>query len=499
MPVLYGWQRKLALLPLAFFMVGWLLYAVGFIWTLVEWPEKQVNNDEHPSRESSLNFPYYVSLVVAPIVYFFAVLFTVLPGVASGIVGVIVSFLSTFFFISAGWTVYESGRMLTYLDQNEAKLDLKLLFVFVGSLLEHLCWSLMLLLYVLYKYKKPSPDQLEFLPVDDENQQSRVQLLCFKLSIRNGNSAMKVWSCLKLCVLKCQSKEIPFTPGLARLICIPFILFSVTGWCVFTVGFHRLFLNTDPESAYPFSFSISLIIPPILFISALLHAAFPGGTGKVMGELAALLYVPFVSLIGYILIDTGQYLHNLCSEMKEDGPWDEQDWMCYDAEDWPVHMHKVYIYAGGITMLIFWSCVISVWPFYRVDRPQAEDLERLATVNLRNTRTLIPELDLGNSQSPTLYGSVQLNESYQGSFSDASRHLETEQEAQQLVQNVGDQHHVESDVDDQHLEQQHQSDQNDQYHSDQNQYESIEGQDQGNQCQNFVNNYSQPLLSAEHA
>ena len=508
MPVLYGWQRKLALLPLAFFMVGWLLYAIGFIWTLVEWPEGQVKNNEYPSRDSSLNFPYYVSLVVAPIVYFFGVLFTVLPGVASGIVGIIVSFLSTFFFVSAGWTVYESGRRLTYLEQNEAKLDLKLLFVFVGSLLEHMCWCLTLLLSVFYKYKKPAPDQLEFLPVDDENRQSRFQLLCFKFSLRNENPAMKVWSCLKQCVLKCQSKEIPFTPGIGRLICVPFIMFSITGWCVFVIGFHRLFLNSDPESTYPFSFSASLIVSPLLFLSALLHAAFPGGTGKVMGELAAFLYIPFVTFIGYILMDTGKYLHNLCSEMKEDGPWDEQDWMCYDAEDWSVHMHKVYVYAGGITMLVFWSCVISVWPFYRMDRPRAEDLEHLATLNLRNTRTPIPELDLGN-QSPMLYGSVQLNESYQGSFSNASQHLETEQEAQQLLHNVHDQYHVESDVDDhfqhqgdQYQEQQHQSDQNDQCHSDQyqeNQYESTEGQDQGNQCQNFVNNDLQPLLSAEPA
>ena len=510
MPVLYGWQRKLALLPLAFFMVGWLLYAVGFIWILVEWPENQVKDNEHPSRDSSLNFPYYVSLVVAPIVYFFGVLFTVLPGIASGIVGIIVSFLSTFFFISAGWTVYESGRRLTYLEQNEAKLDLKLLFVFVGSLLEHLCWCLMLLLSVFYKYRKPAPDQLEFLPVEDENRQSRFQLLCFKLTLRDRNSAVKVWICLKRCVLKCQSKEIPFTPGIARLICIPFIMFSITGWCVFTVGFHRLFLNTDPESAYPFSFSASLIIPPLLFLSALLHAAFPGGTGKVMGELAALLYVPFVTFTGYILIDTGQYLHNLCGEMKEDGPWNEQDWMCYDAEDWSIHMHKLYIYAGGITALVFWSCVVSMWPFYRMDHPRAEDLE-LLTGNLRNTQTPIPELDLENpqQQSPTLYGSVQLVESYQGSFSNASQHLETDQEAQQLLQNnIDNQPHVESDVDNNHQhqedqydqEQQYQSDQNDQYHGDQyqeNQLEYSEGQDQGNQYQDLINNDSQPLLSAE--
>ena len=523
MPVLYGWQRKLALLPLAFFMVGWLLYAIGFIWTLVEWPDEQVQNNEHPSRDSSLNFPYYVSLVVAPIVYFFAVLFTVLPGTASGIVGIIVSFLSTFFFISAGWTVYETGRRLTYLELNEAKLDLKLLFVFVGSLLEHVCWCLMLLLSVFYKYKKPAPDQLEFLPVEDETHQSRFKLLCFKLTLRNGHSAVKVWNCLKRCILKCQSKNIPFTPGIARLICVPFIMFSATGWCVFTVGFHRLFLSTDPESSYPFSFSATLIIPPLLFLSALLHAAFPGGTGRAMGELAALLYVPFVTLVGYILINTGQYLHNSCGEMKEDGPWNEKDWMCYDAEEWSVHMHKVYIYAGGITTLVFWSFVISVWSFYRMDRPRAEDLEHLM-VNLRNAQTPIPELDLGNpqQQSPTLYGSVQLVESYQGSFSSAShiQHLETDQETQQLLQaDVHNQSHVESDIDDhrqyqgddqydQEQQQQYQSDQNDQYQGDQNdqhhddqyqenQCEYDEGQDQGNQCQALFNNDSQPLLSAE--
>ncbi len=492
MPVVYGWQRKLALLPLAFFMVGWLLYAVGFIWTLVEWPEEQVQNNEHPSRDSLLNFPYYVSLVVAPIAYFFGVLFTVLPGVSSGIVGIIVPFLSTFLFVSAGWTVYGSGRRLTYLGQNGAKLDLKLLFVFVGSLLEHLCWCLMLLLSVFYKYKKPAPDQLEFLPVEGENhRRSGFHLLCFKLTLRNRNS---VWNCLKQCILKCQSKNIPFTPGIARLISIPFTMFSITGWCVFIVGFHRLYLHTDPESAYPFSFSVILIIPPLLFISAFLHAAFPGGTGKVMGELAALLFVPFVAFVGYILIDTGQYLHNLCGEMKEDGPWNEQDWLCYDAEEWSIHIHKVYIYAGGITTLVFWSCVVSLWPFYRTDRPRAEDLECLTVNNLRNKQIVVPEMDLENPQqeSPTLYGSVQLVKSYQGSFSSTSQPYERDQveDTQQLLQaDIHDQCHVESDLDDhrQHQDgqgQQYLSDQNEQYHSGQNQYE---GQDQGNQRQGLVN------------
>ena len=432
-----------------------------------------MQNNEHPSRDSSLNFPYYVSLVVPPIVYFFGVLFTVLPGIASAIVGIIVSFFSTFFFISAGWTVYESGRRLTYLEQNGVKLDLKLLFVFVGCLLEHLCWCLMLLLSVFYKYKKPPPDQLEFLPVEGEDYQSRYQFLC---TFQNRNS---VWISLKRCILKCQSKEIPFTPGIARLISVPFIMLSITGWCVFTVGFHRLFFNTDPESAYPFSFSVILIIPPLLFISAFLHAAFPGGASKVVGELAALLYVPFVTFVGYILIDTGQYLHHLCGEMKEDGPWNEQDWMCFDAEEWPIHMHKVYIYAGGIAMLTFWTCVISLWPFYRTDRPRAEDLERLTVSNnyLRNNRTVVPEVDLLNSQqrSLTLYGSVQLVESYQESFSNASQDLEINHEAQHILQaDIHERCHIESDIDDHRQrdqyydqEQEYQSDQNERYHGDQ--------------------------------
>ena len=487
-------------------MVGWLLYAVGFIWTLVEWPAQ---NNELPSRDSSLNFPYYVSLVVAPVVYFFGVLFTVLPGVASGIVGIMVSFLSTFFFTSAGWMVYEIGRRLTYLEQNGTELDLKLLFVFVGSLLEHLCWCLMLLLSVFYKYTKPAPEQLEFLPVEGETRRlSRFQFLCFKLTVRNGNSAVKAWNYLKRRILKCQRKEIPFTPGLARLACIPFVMLSTTGLCVFTVGFHRLFSNIDPESAYPFSFSATLIISPLLFLSALLHAAFTGGTGKVMGELAALLHVPFVTFVGYILIDTGQYLHNLCGEMKEDGPWNEQDWMCYDAEEWSVHMHKVYVYAGGITALVFWSCAVSLWPFYRMDRPRSRAEDHLEHMAVRNdTRTPIPELDLGNpqQQSPTLYGSVQLVESYQGSFSNASQRLETDQETQQLLQaDIHDPCHVESELDsncqcqdDQYQGQPYQSDQNDQYQE--NQYEVGKGQDQHNRCQELVNNDAQPLLSAEHA
>lgn len=200
-----------------------------------------------------------------------------------------------------------------------------------------------------------------------------------------------------------------------------------------------------------------------------------------MGEMAALLCVPFVVFIGYIVADTGQYIYNVCSELEEDGPWEDQDWICYDVDDWNVHMHKVYIYAGGIASLLFWGCAISVWPFYHNNRPRPEDLERI-TLNLRNTLTPDPELDLEGQQQqpPPVYGSVQLNESYQGSFSNTSHRSETEE---QLLQQVHDHHDVDEQRQHNYGQYQHREDQQ-QYQEDQyqeNQYQ--EDQYQENQYQ----------------
>lgn len=501
MSLLYGWQRKLALVPLAVFMVGWLIYAFGFIWMLVEWPEEEVKKNQYPSRESPLNFPYYVSLFVAPFLYFFAVLFIVLPGAASGVLGVVVSFLSTFYFVSAGWTVYESRRKLDFLQRSGYGIDLKLLFVFSGKLVEHLCWSLMLLLSVFYKYKKSTPERNGFLPAEENRQpNTHTMKLCFRLFCKPCNCQPKTFYCLYVCawkacaylklwLMKCQSKKIPFTPGLSRLICVLFILSSVVSWCIFTVGFHGLFEDVDPESFYPFSFSICLILPPLLFLSALIHAAFPGGTGKVMGELAALLYVPYVVFLGYVLIENGQYLYNLCGSFEDDGPWEEQDWMCYDMEDLPSHMHRVYIFAGGISTLVFWSCVVSMWSFFRSDHPQPGDLER-QMANVRSLLTLERELDMEQQQTQQgeqtrVYGSMRQNESYQVSFEFTSSSEMEATEGQLLLQGQS--------ADDQqqnHDDQCDQQDHRDQYQGDQ--------YDHGQNIQHQVDQYQNQGDQHEH-
>ena len=474
MRLLYGWQRKVALVPLALFMLGWFIYAIGFIWMLVEWPEEEVNNNNHPSRDSSLNFPYYVCLVVAPLLYFFAVLFTVLPGVAGSVTGVLVSFLSTFYFVSASWIVYESGRRVAYIARNGYGVNLKLMFVFAGKALEDLCWSLMLLLSIFYKYKAPTPNH--FVPIE-ETRESRLLLFfksCFKrchFKADTTNYVLRVCICVRCCIIKCQKREIPFTPGVARPVCVPFILFSAVGWCIFAVGFHRLFENMDSESSYPFSFSASLLIPPLLFLSALLHAAFPGGVGRVMGMIAALLHVPFVVFFGYVVVNMGQYLYNLCVDLDQDGPWEEQDWMCFNVEDWTTHTHRVYIFAGSITSLVFWSCVISMWPFYRSDRPRLEDLEHLM-VNLRESSTVLDsELDTDQHQQQTpTYGSMQQIENFQGNSNTNSFSHQTGNEEQTLRQE--DQQQTDHSLDRQY------SDHNDQLHypDDQSEFEQYQGQ-----------------------
>ena len=62
MAYLYGWQRKLALVPLSLFVLGWLIYSAGFTWMLIKWDETPLNSTPTPvviSRHDLLVFPYY--------------------------------------------------------------------------------------------------------------------------------------------------------------------------------------------------------------------------------------------------------------------------------------------------------------------------------------------------------------------------------------------------------------------------------------------------------
>lgn len=545
MPVLYGCQRKLVLLPLAFFILGWLIYACGFIWTLFEWPQGEAQGRQYPSRESILNFPYYVTLVGAPPLYFFSVLFAALPGTASAIMGIIVSFLSTFYFACAGWTAYEKGRMLTYLLRNGNAIDLKLLLVCSGIFLEHFCWLVVLMLSVFYKYKRPSLERFEFLPIGEEDSDSSRSRSCLKscckafprpepipLCRTSCHLASKVCSCLKRCVVRCQSRGIPFTPGIARLISLPFILSSIASWCVLAVGFHGLFVNVDPEQFYPFSFSVVLIISPTLFICSLLHAAFPGATAKLIGTLEVILHVPFVAVLGYIVVDTAQYLHNICGRFDEDVPWENQDWTCYDVEVWSVHLSKVFVYAGGIATLTSWALVVSLWPFYRNDRPRLDIVEpTLSTYGSREATSMLESESRSSlerqQQQTSGYGTIQLirsgsvRESLSASScsqnSQTDRHLleQAEQQPVTIEHEPAEGETVEElhGCQEQELEEEeafvrdpspssqlHDRDHGDEHQHQDDQYQEQENErETGDHSDNIDINDSQPLITADNA
>ena len=98
MALLYGWQRKVALLPLTVLVLGWIIYSIGFIWLLVD--------DLKDEANTPLLFASYVLLTGGPFVYLLGVAQAVLPGTVSSIVGIPTAFLSSLYLVCAGSKTY---------------------------------------------------------------------------------------------------------------------------------------------------------------------------------------------------------------------------------------------------------------------------------------------------------------------------------------------------------------------------------------------------------
>ena len=80
-----------------------------------------------------------------------------------------------------------------------------------------------------------------------------------------------------------------FTQGLGRILCIPCVILSAVGWCVYIDGeFNHTFWPVIYNNP-------TLIIPPLCLLAALLHA---GCASTVMGVFTAILNILFLSFMG---------------------------------------------------------------------------------------------------------------------------------------------------------------------------------------------------------
>ena len=347
MALLFGWQRKLSLVPLCLFLLGWLVCSVGFIWKLVEWNQDLSRNSTfNPipvSRSNPLNFPYYIILVGGPFVFLFGLLHTILPSIASSIVGMVSAFVSTIFFVSVGWAVYCGGLDIILVANsklNVSVIDVKTALIFGGAIFAILCWCFVMMLSTSYNYKKTPntfglPNYNEIFNAD-----------------RQEPSPLR---------------KIPFTPGVARILSVPFIILSIVGWCVYVVGLDRLpklesqnphYMHNSSQSYFYLSFYGSVVVGPLLYLSALLHAGCGGGASTVMGVFTCILHTLYIIFIGYSVTEFGRFIYSTCQDSS-------LPLVNCSVLPSTVDVNIIYVFVGGSGCLLFWTFVLALWPFYR--------------------------------------------------------------------------------------------------------------------------------------
>ena len=146
----------------------------------------------------------------------------------------------------------------------------------------------------------------------------------------------------------------PFSPGLGRILCIPCVILSAVGWCIYTGGVY----NTNPWDTF-YVKRPAFIIPPLAYLTALLHAGCSGGASTVMGVFTSILNMLFLSFMGSYLVSFAMYLYNASKEPDDDPDFHNE------------YYYERMILAGGVICLIFWGCILALWPFYRHHPPPA--------------------------------------------------------------------------------------------------------------------------------
>lgn len=322
--LLYGWQRRVALVPLTFCMISWIVYTIGFVL-------KMNSSSQHNS------FSLYIILTGSPVVYLLGMLHAILPGIFSAYLWIPLSVASIVCSTSAGWMVYvtvpwpdstcRAPNNVTEIQEDLSKHANYVHLMFTGTLLGVVSWGVVLLLSVFYQTRSTEEGH-------------------------NYNEfPMK------------QGRSLPFfTPGKARLLSIPLIALSFLGWCVFLVGFLLTYRMSDsgvlkPDDVYRYLYDLHscglssvvvlFLIVPLLCVASLLHAGSLGDTGSIAAVFEAMLGTPFVVFMGFIVVQLSDYLNSN-----------------HDVTHAIGDTNFYLMLAGGGVSLLLWAFVVALWPFY---------------------------------------------------------------------------------------------------------------------------------------
>ena len=278
------------MVPLALFVMGWTVYAVGFIWTLIIARSQNNDSDAKPAH-AAVDFPYYIVLVGGPFVYLSGVLHAILPGLASTIAWMLIVYFNTAYFASLGWVMYTNGLNSTNVNSSlqlrqtglDQEYNTRAWLMFLGTLFALLCWCSLLILTVFYRSK------------GDQD--------------KNIDHSQEFLSAYRTHVTHTTKSQIPFT-GVSRILSIPAVIISAVGWCVYVAGYWDI-LNTEPNKIFddrskPVVFT-TFIIGPLFYLASLLHAGCSGRSSAI-GVMTALLHALYVASAGFVIVHLLQHL-----------------------------------------------------------------------------------------------------------------------------------------------------------------------------------------------
>lgn len=326
MKAFYGPYRKLVLLPVVTFALGWLTYLSGFIILMY--------NEDHSSPVANLDHvPHYVVTTCGPFLVVLAVLHAaVLPSFISALLGFFGAILSVINFSCAGYVLYSSGLSI-FESGEEANIDIKFMLIFVGCILTGVSWTFILMLWNCFTYKRLSNSHINDDYVIDEE----------------GNMATPPE----------VPKDPPLLAGVARKVAIVFLVLQTGCWCFFISGVDAEVHNGTlvekdgfEELSLHFSTWIASTVGALLIIAAVMHAGATGGASTAMGVFTSLLSMLFLTCMGYIVNDHAASVYQECYGTTL---------RCFISE---IPKYILYQLCGGLGTCVLWACVLALWPFY---------------------------------------------------------------------------------------------------------------------------------------
>ena len=289
--------KKSAICFFIVFEMGWLLYTAGLRLAIRE--DRSSLPPSHP-----LLLPYYPTVVGGQLVIALFLLHVGLPSRhARSSIGILSTCLNVIYFACVGYAMIASRfERLTVADNNT---------MCIGTVLMTTSWSFVQILTAILE------------PPPQNN-------LWFTFNPSSRKAQCNPWRYI------IYTEKIRFLSSLA-------IILSVVGWVLSLSGIHNA--RTSVRGHWSMEWTATYI-PPLLYLTALLHTGCSERISHVMHITSSFLSTFFVTSMGYMVISGGEFLY------------------FYQ----PVGNSTQLLLIGGTASLFFWTIVVVLWPYYRLSR-----------------------------------------------------------------------------------------------------------------------------------